>query len=66
MMLETNNYYGAYNQEGTNILWTNGGIDPWSALGLKESTSQDILFIPVNLYLHFRVDHIVHQDMNQV
>lgn len=47
MMRETNNYYGGKIQYGTNILWVNGGVDPWSAMGLVESDTQDVFYIPV-------------------
>lgn len=37
----TNLYYGADKPDGARILFVNGDIDPWHALGVIESLSQD-------------------------
>lgn len=47
LMDETNSHYGGLNQKGSNIFWTNGGIDPWSAISVTESDTQDVVVIPV-------------------
>jgi hypothetical protein len=35
----TNNYYGGKNIQGTRIVYPNGSIDPWHALGIVANTT---------------------------
>ena len=43
----TNNYYGGWNisTSVTNIVFPNGSIDPWHALGITKSLSEDLVAI---------------------
>lgn len=50
LMDETNSHFGGFNQRGSNIFWTNGGIDPWHAMSIIESDNQDLILIPVYFY----------------
>lgn len=44
---KTNNFYGGKNVTGTSIVFPNGSIDPWHALGITEdlSSTQRAIFI---------------------
>lgn len=55
-MDETNAHYGGFNQRGSNIFWTNGGIDPWHAMSVIESDNQDVVYIPVYINVLYFID----------
>lgn len=52
-MDETNAHYGGFNQRGSNVFWTNGGIDPWHAMSVIESDNQDVVYIPVYILMFY-------------
>ncbi|KAM9801291.1 thymus-specific serine protease [Neosynchiropus ocellatus] len=39
---ETNEYYGGYNVRATRIIFPNGSIDPWHALGITQDISANL------------------------
>ncbi|XP_034557451.1 thymus-specific serine protease [Notolabrus celidotus] len=39
---QTNEYYGGYNIRSTRIVFPNGSIDPWHALGITQDISPDL------------------------
>lgn len=39
---ETNEYYGSYNVHSTRIVFPNGSIDPWHALGITQDINPDL------------------------
>ncbi|KAG7471076.1 hypothetical protein MATL_G00120580 [Megalops atlanticus] len=41
-VLQTNEYYGGYNIHTTRIVFPNGSIDPWHALGITQDISDDL------------------------
>ncbi|XP_053565946.1 LOW QUALITY PROTEIN: putative serine protease K12H4.7 [Bombina bombina] len=42
---ETNEYYGGFNIQGSRIIFPNGLIDPWHALGINANLSSELLAI---------------------
>ncbi|KAL0973367.1 hypothetical protein UPYG_G00202530 [Umbra pygmaea] len=39
---QTNEYYGGYNIHATRIVFPNGSLDPWHALGITSSITEDL------------------------
>lgn len=49
---ETNINYGGKNPIGSNVLFVNGGIDPWHSLSITENLSDSITAIVIPLGSH--------------
>lgn len=39
---QTNEYYGGYNIHSARIVFPNGSIDPWHALGITQDITSDL------------------------
>ncbi|MEE6510930.1 hypothetical protein FKM82_031266 [Ascaphus truei] len=44
---QTNEYYGGFNIKGSRIVFPNGLIDPWHALGINSDLGSDLFAIPM-------------------
>lgn len=44
---QTNENYGGFNIHSSRIIFPNGLIDPWHALGITRSLSTDVVAIPM-------------------
>lgn len=39
---QTNEYYGGYDIRSSKIVFANGDVDPWHALGITQDITQDL------------------------
>lgn len=53
-VLQTNEYYGGYDIRSSRIVFPNGSIDPWHALGITEDITSSLpaVFIKGNQTIH--------------
>ncbi|KAM8953164.1 putative serine protease K12H4.7 [Pelodytes ibericus] len=49
---QTNEYYGGLNIKSSNIIFPNGLIDPWHALGINSNLSSDLIAIQIKDAAH--------------
>ena len=51
---DTNRYYGGYNLDVKKVVFPNGKVDPWHAMGVTHDLSPDAtaIYIPGTLHIY--------------